>query len=348
MASFWTTHPFSGEYPVDLRIESLIVGEARVMLRLKQAIATIAPSDAPVLVRGPTGAGKELVAKAIHTLSGREGPLIPVNCGAIPQELLESELFGHEKGAFTGAQARRIGLIEQAQGGTLFLDEIGDMPAAVQVKLLRAIETRTIQRVGGGTPIEVNFRLVSATHKNLHTEALQGRFREDLLFRIDVFSLNMPALRDHASDIPLILRAMAQATPEARLLDLSPDAIRLLASHEWPGNVRELRNFHDRAQVLFKGRPITADDINSTLLPHFKPRAAEVPEGAIQPAAGFKEELTEKGSIDLRGTLQRIEEKMILSALELCEGSVTQTAEMLRLKRTTLIGRMQKLGIAGA
>lgn len=349
MANCWTASPVFDEYPIDLRLDMLLVGDTRVMQRIKQAIVAIAPSAAPVLIQGPTGAGKEVVAQAIHTLSEREGAMVAVNCGAIPADLLESELFGHEKGAFTGAHTRHIDLIEQAQNGTLFLDEIGEMPLNVQVKLLRALETRTIQRVGGNAPIEVDFRLLSATHRDLKEKVAEGSFRQDLLFRIDVFAIPVPALKEHAADIPLLLRTMTANAREARTLQLTPEALRMVTSYDWPGNVRELRNFHDRAQVLFRGRQITPNEITSVLLPGYSEveKPAHVGTVTIE-APDLREAIAEKGSVDLRSMLQQIEEKLILDALQLSDGRVTQAAEMLRLKRTTLIGKMQKLGIQTA
>lgn len=354
MSSYWSAAEQTAQYPVNLRLDELLFGDTPVMQALKRSICVIAPSDVPVLITGPTGAGKEVVAKAIHALSERKGDMIPVNCGAIPDDLLESELFGHEKGAFTGAQTRRIGLIEQAAGGTLFLDEIGETPPHVQVKLLRALETQTIQRVGGGAPIPVDFRLLSATHRDLHADAAENRFRRDLLYRIEVFALAVPALREHPGDIPLILRAMERGARGGQRLQLTEAALDLLASYDWPGNVRELRNFHDRAQVLFRGRTITAEDVRAALLPTLG--AAPVPDDTAAAAdmlaalpgdgADVKEMMTQSGSVDLRQMLQRVEERLILSALELSHGRVTQAAEILRLKRTTLIGRMQKLGLA--
>ena len=352
MSSLWTLSSSAEQFAVDLRLDTLLVGDTPSMQRLKQAIVAIAPSEAPVLVTGPTGAGKEIVAQALHLMSDREGPLLPVNCGAIPGELLESELFGHEKGAFTGAHSRRIGLIEQAQGGTLFLDEIGEMPANVQVKLLRALETRQIQRVGGGTPIDVDFRLVSATNRNLHKEVSRNRFREDLLFRIEVFALAVPALCERAGDIPAILRAMASTAKNGAVLQMSPEAADLLSRHDWPGNVRELRNFHDRAQILFRDRIITENDVRTALVPTVglqdsddRPQP-ELRQVAPAEVPDLKDMLQNGGSVDLRSMLGKLEAKIIQTSLELAEGRVAQAARMLGLKRTTLIGRMQKLGIA--
>lgn len=353
MTSYWPTSSMTEQFPIDLRLDAVLVGDAPVMRRLKQAISIIAPSDVPVLITGPTGAGKEVVANAMHLMSGRTGPMIPVNCGAIPADLLESELFGHEKGSFTGATSQRIGLIEQAEGGTLFLDEIGETPLHVQVKLLRALETQTIQRVGGGAPIPVNFRLLSATHRDLREDVVEKRFREDLLFRIEVFSLCVPALCEHPEDIPQILRAMEQGSRGGSTLQLTPCAVALLMAQDWPGNVRELRNFHDRAQILFRNRTITETEARIAMVPRLTfaggvptvPAPAPVPEGMPEGVTDLKGMLAGTGSLDLRTMLQRVETKVIQSALELSEGRVTRAAEMLRLKRTTLISRMQKLGL---
>lgn len=355
MTSHWTTSSLIDQYPIDMRLDDLLVGDTPVMQSLKRAIVLIGPSTVPVLIQGPTGTGKEVVAKALHMMSERPGPMIPVNCGAIPGDLLESELFGHEKGAFTGAQSQRIGLIEQANGGTLFLDEIGETPLSVQVKLLRALETQTIQRVGGGAPIPVNFRLISATHRDLAEDVAQKRFREDLLFRIEVFALTVPALHERTEDIPLILRKMTQASATGATLQLTAEALEVLCKHDWPGNVRELRNFHDRAQVLFHNRTIGAADALATL----QPRIGQLRTPAVAPAADTARSVTqgndtatdmkamilETGSVDLRCMLQKVEHRLIDAALDLSDGSVSQAADMLRLKRTTLIGRMQKLGI---
>lgn len=355
MTSHWTTSSIIDQYPIDMRLDDLLVGDTPVMQALKRAIVLIGASTVPVLIQGPTGTGKEVVAQALHMMSGRSGPMIPVNCGAIPGDLLESELFGHEKGAFTGAQSQRIGLIEQASGGTLFLDEIGETPLNVQVKLLRALETQTIQRVGGGAPIPVDFRLVSATHRDLAEDVALKRFREDLLFRIEVFTLTVPALRERTEDIALILRKMAQTSATGASLQLTSEALEVLCAYDWPGNVRELRNFHDRAQVLYHNRTIGAADAEATLRPgigHLRrpapqpePAAAPSPDRAADTVTDMKAMILETGSLDLRGMLQKVEHRVIDAALDLSEGSVSQAADMLRLKRTTLIGRMQKLGI---
>lgn len=355
MTQFWQKDAVGRQFPVDLRLDSMLVGETTLMRQLKDAVSKIAPSDASVMVQGPTGSGKEVVARALHALSGRTGALVALNCGAIPSELLESELFGHEKGAFTGADAQRIGLIEQANGGTLFLDEIAEMPAQLQVKLLRVLESRKLRRVGGGREIDVDFRLVSATHRNLEELVASGTFRSDLLFRINVFGLVVPALSRRPADIPLILRSMAlnaraQGNVTAAPLRLTADALTELYAYDWPGNVRELRNLHDRAQILFAGREITAADVRGQLLSSWLMDTDAAPTPAAERVAdcadgGIEARLRSEGTVDLRRYLQGIEEKMILSALEIAGQSVTQAADKLNLKRTTLIGKMQKLGI---
>lgn len=352
----WNSASFENTYSVDMNLDSLIIGETNVMRQLKQTIAMVAPSDTPILVQGPTGAGKELVAEALHMLSGRQGKLVAVNCGAIPQDLLESQLFGHEKGSFTGAHDRQIGLIEQANGGTLFLDEIDDLSPKAQAELLRALETRRIQRVGGAEQIEVDFRLVSASRKGLENEVAAGKFRSDLMYRIAVFALRVPSLSERPDDIPLILRAMSNNKKDAAgnpvaPLNLTIEAFKALAAYEWEGNVRELRNFHDRAQILFAGRQIDAGDVRGGLLspnltPVNMPAEQEASAGLVGHSVNLEEMLKERGSVDLRNMMQSVEKKIIKTALEMTNGRVSKAAQMLSMKRTTLIGKMNKLGIS--
>ena len=243
-------------------LDDLLVGQSAPMREVKRLIELAAPSTTTILVQGETGTGKELVAQAVHNLSGRKGKLVSVNCSAIPAELLESELFGHEKGAFTGAEKTRAGRFEMASGGTLFLDEIGDMPLALQSKLLRALENRTIQRVGGGIDVDVDFRLVCATHQNIEADIEAGKFRADLFYRINVFPITMPALASRAVDIPALLAAMMKSGKpnHAGQPIFTEGAHAEMMRYPWPGNVRELRNLLERACLLFPGRQIEQAD----------------------------------------------------------------------------------------
>ena len=338
-------------------IDQKIVGSAVSMIKLKQLISAVAVSDAPVLVLGETGTGKELVAEAVHSASGRRGEFVPVNCAAIPSELLESELFGHEKGAFTGADRQRIGLIEQANNGTLFLDEIGDMPPQLQSKLLRALESRSVQRVGAKQSVSVNFRLVTATHQSLEKQVEAGTFRADLYYRIAVFPVVLPKLSDRTVDIPAILAKMiTDRIAENPALDaphFDQSALRALAAYSWPGNVRELRNVLARAFVLFPGKMIGAQQVRENLLTLCMPDSETDAQGLIPspeenglPEIGqFQQSVGERVNLDLRCYLRDIEVALIETTLDQREGSVTQAAEALRLRRTTLIEKMKKYGI---
>src|SRR5437764_13571302 len=235
-----------------------LIGASEAMQRVRAMIEKVAETDATVLIRGESGTGKELVAREIHERSSsrRSGAFVAVNCAALPSELIESELFGHEKGAFTGAATRRRGKFEQADGGTIFLDEIGDMSANVQAKLLRALEERRIERLGGNESIPVDVRIISATHRPLEQEIEQGNFRADLFYRLRVVTIEVAPLRERREDIPLLAEAFAQQTCERYKLPerrFSPAALRRLVEYRWPGNVRELRNVIERAMILAEG-----------------------------------------------------------------------------------------------
>jgi sigma-54 dependent transcriptional regulator, flagellar regulatory protein len=361
VTSHWiTTETACRPLPVPAsRIDSIIVGESAPIRALKRMIAAVAVTDAPVLVKGPTGAGKELVAEALHRASGRAGPLIAVNCAAIPSELLESELFGHEKGAFTGADKSRPGRIEQAAGGTLFLDEIGDMPASLQAKLLRVLETRRVQRLGAATDQAIDFRLVTATHRDLPAAIAAGQFREDLFYRIAVFPVIVPSLAERTCDIPLILARLitdqTAASPAGDAPHFDLTAIRALSAYSWPGNIRELRNVLTRAFVMFPGRMVTARQVRDNLLgmtmPDAEGTAPPLPEPPSPASQGlpdpsqFHETLARLSDIDLRGYIRDIEVALIEAALDKRGGNVAQAADALRLRRTTLIEKMKKFGI---
>ncbi|MGB2142281.1 MAG: sigma-54 interaction domain-containing protein [Candidatus Puniceispirillaceae bacterium] len=350
-------------------LDDILVGQSAPMREIKRLIELVAPSTTTVLVQGETGTGKELVAQAVHTLSGRTGPLVSVNCSAIPSELLESELFGHEKGAFTGAEKTRAGRFEMASGGTLFLDEIGDMPLALQAKLLRALESRTIQRVGGGKDVAVDFRLVCATHQNIESQIDAGDFRADLYYRINVFPLSIPALANRAVDIPQLVERLctliAEADDTVSLPEFADTAFAELMRYPWPGNVRELRNLMERACLLYPGRPISGDDVRNNLLRIKVPDPVEEQEALwditsdFEPV-GIEQTTTEEDklpiphpshyrewfaffdNIDLRRHLQDVEIVLIEAALEKSEGMISAAADSLKLRRTTLIEKMKK------
>ena len=237
----------------DERLFPLLIGQSQAMGQLKQVMSRVVDRDVNVLITGESGTGKELVARSLHDYSKRaDQPFVPVNCGAIPPELLESELFGHEKGAFTGAVNARVGRFEMADGGTLFLDEIGDMPLAMQVKLLRVLQERCFERVGGTKTVEVNVRIIAATHKNLESMIAEGDFREDLYYRLNVYPIETPALRDRKDDVILLIQALAKRAEAEGLgrLRFQPSALDSLQRHTWPGNVRELANLIERLAIM--------------------------------------------------------------------------------------------------
>ena len=349
--------------------KTAIVGSSQAVVRMRQLISMVAPTPGSVLVLGPTGAGKELVAEAIHRESGRRGKLISLNCAAIPAELLESELFGYEKGAFTGADRQRLGRFEQAENGTLFLDEIGDLPLNLQTKLLRVLESRTVQRVGGREDIKLNFRLVCATHQFLSKKVETGDFREDLFYRLNVFPIEVPSLAERSSDISEILTALivARQCEDAKLSPPSFDesALHALCTHNWPGNVRELRNVIDRAFILFGGREVLGRNVRENLLHMRVPDPSQGDDqDEIWEEMGTLAGLSDLGSssdlpkpedyrtwfdhfddIDLRCLTRDIEVVLIEAALAKYDGLVSRAAEVLKLRRTTLIEKMKKLMI---
>ena len=352
-------------------LDDLLVGQSAPMREIKRLIELAAPSSTTILVQGETGTGKELVARAVHNLSGRKGKLVSVNCSAIPSELLESELFGHEKGAFTGAEKTRAGRFEMASGGTLFLDEIGDMPLALQAKLLRALENRTIQRVGGGTDVEVDFRLVCATHQNIETDIEAGKFRADLFYRINVFPMTMPALASRTVDIPALLSAMMKNGETERSTQpiFTEGAHAELMRYPWPGNVRELRNLLERACLLFPGRQVEQADVKNNLLrikvpdPIEEQEALWVASADLTPVTETLDKISEANefplphpshyqewfsffdNIDLRRHLQDVEIVLIEAALQKSDGMISAAADSLKLRRTTLIEKMKKFMI---
>ena len=349
-------------------IDDIIIGQSAPAKELKKLIEVVAEAPTSVLVLGQTGTGKELVARAIHAASGRRGRLVSVNCAAIPSELLESEIFGHEKGAFTGADKPREGRVELAHGGTLFLDEIGDMPLPLQTKLLRVLEERTVQRVGGNNEIKVDFRLVCATHQDIQAQVDKGAFRADLFYRINVFPIQVPSLAQRQVDIPLIAGAIMRQLSDGRDAEvpaMDDSAMAELSRYPWPGNIRELRNVLERALVMFPQKAVTANQVRENLLRMKAPDQAEEMDalwaaseglGGIDLAqdagdpplphpAHYADWFSYFDSIDLRRHLRDIEVVLIEAALEKSNGMVSQAAEALKLRRTTLIEKMKKLMI---
>ena len=320
-------------------VDNILLGDSRAMRAVRELVTQVGPSEASVLIQGETGTGKELVAWSIHQASGRaSGPFVPVNCGAIPAELLESELFGHEKGAFTGAIANRQGRFELAAGGTLFLDEIGDMPLDMQVKLLRVLQERTFERVGSTQTIQANVRVVAATHQDLESLVAEKKFREDLYYRLDVFPIETPALRDRTADIGLLISHQI-AQLKAGGLTFTDKAIAQLQKHTWPGNVRELMNLVERMSILHAGKEV---DVAQLPEKYRFGAESELPETAS--GSQTNRSLPEEG-IDLKDFLTRTEIQMIEDALDRTGGVVAKAAELLGLGRTTLVEKMKKLGI---
>jgi len=310
-----------------------IVGESEVLKQVLTRVEQVASTSATVLLRGETGTGKEMVARAIHLNSERsDRPFVAVNCAALPTELLESELFGHEKGSFTGAIAQRKGRFELADGGTLFLDEVGDLPMAVQVKLLRVLQEREFDRVGGSLPIKVNVRVISATNTDLEALVEQGTFRQDLYYRFNVFPIHLPPLRERGQDILLLadhfLDKFAQANRRGAL-KLSRDAREALMADTWTGNVRELQNIMERASIVVSGDEIRADDLDFGH--HPRPPSTG---SAFGPATG-------EGS--LRARLEEEERESIARAIEGSSGNIAAAARALGINRSTLYFRIKKL-----
>lgn len=322
-----------------------LLGSSEEMARVRGMIEKVAETDATVLVRGESGTGKELVARALHERSAarRAGAFVAVNCAALPSELIESELFGHEKGAFTGAAARRRGKFEQADGGTIFLDEIGDMSANVQAKLLRALEERRIERLGGTESIPVDVRVVSATHRPLEQEITEGNFRADLFYRLRVVTIDIPPLRDRREDIPALAESFArQASARYNLppRTVGAAALRRLMEYRWPGNVRELRNAVERAVIFAEREEISPrdlpDDLASVSAAPEETASAPVEDGAL--AVPF--------TADFRADRREFERRYITRCLEDAGGNVTRAAAVLGMHRQSLQHKLRELGLA--
>ncbi|MEG1610767.1 MAG: sigma-54 dependent transcriptional regulator [Bilophila sp.] len=333
-----------------------IIGESTTLGEVFRILLKVAPTDSTVLVTGESGTGKELLVRALHARSTRaDKPFVPINCGAIPKELLESELFGHEKGAFTHAIRSRAGRFEVADGGTVFLDEIGEMDPSLQVKILRVLQEKEIERVGGTGPRRVDVRIVAATNRNLEEEVAAGRFREDLYYRLNVIPLHLPALRERGGDILLLVRAFLErfcARKERPLLTLSPDTRKVLVAYSWPGNVRELENLMERLSILVDGDLVELSDLPHKMLddvgaldalvePDFA-TSGSVP--AVREAGFVWPKLADmrRRELGLKEFLDAMEERLIEEALVLSDGVKNQAAELLGIKRTTLIEKLKK------
>jgi len=321
-----------------------IIGVSPSIRHIYSLISKVSNADTTVLLLGESGTGKELVAKTIHYGSRRaEKPFVPVNCGAIPSELLESELFGHEKGAFTGAIAARSGRFELADGGTIFLDEIGEMPPILQVKLLRVLQERSFERIGGVKTVDVDVRVISATNQNLEEAVKAGKFREDLYYRINVIPIEMPPLRSRTEDLPLLCEFFMDKHSgrlNRKPLRISSEAMQIFRYYDWPGNVRELENTLERLLVLKDDDSIIPADLSEKMT---GVSAQELP-GVEVPSDDPDINPFVQG-IDLNQALIEYEKKMLLHALNLHEGVKSQAAKYLNINRTTLIEKMKRLGL---
>jgi DNA-binding NtrC family response regulator len=307
----------------ELLVPDEVVGESPAIKKVMEMVNTVAKTDSTVMILGESGTGKELIARAIHSRSSRRYfPIIIINCGAYPEGLLESELFGHEKGAFTGAMYRRKGKLEMADKGTLFLDEIGNISEKMQMDLLRVIETKNFTRLGGDKTIDVDFRVISATNKDLEKAIKEGSFREDLYYRLNVFSIVLPPLRERRADIPLIakyfLGKYAQSMNK-NVTDFSPQALEMFTGYDWPGNIREVRNVVERAMVVAKGTQIQIDDISFPFPSPAMPSGGE--------------------------SLEEVEKDQILKILNQTEGNIAQAADILKISRLTIYNKIEKYNL---
>ena len=345
----------------DLGLDGTMVGDSAAMRELRALIAQVAPSDARVLITGESGTGKELVAAALHAASPRRNkPFVRVNCAAIPRDLVESEMFGHEKGAFTGAMERRIGRFELAHTGTLFLDEVGDLSAEAQAKLLRALEAREIERLGGAKPIAVDVRIVAATNKDLRGSAANGGFREDLLFRLDVIPMHLSPLRERSEDVPALVGHFARlqrARTGRASVTWKDDAIQEMAGYRWPGNVRELANIVERLSILHAGGAVGASEVRAVLtgasgnavsngaVPSAVVTASTTPSGGVSRLT--PPSVTAYGHLPLSDALDDFEKTLIQRAVQAAGGNIAEAARRLQTDRPNLYRRMRRLGIAG-
>lgn len=356
----------------DFNMFRSLVGNSVAVQRIRQVMSQVANTEVTVLITGESGTGKEVVARNLHANSARAGkPFVPINCGAIPPDLLESELFGHEKGAFTGAISTRVGRFELAQGGTLFLDEIGDMPLPMQVKLLRVIQEQCYERVGGTKTMQTDVRILAATHRNLEDMISAGTFRQDLYYRLNVFPIEMPSLRDREADIPFLLNELISRLEHSKRgsVRFNSAAIRALSYYDWPGNVRELANLVERMAIMHPHGVVGVHDLPR----QYQPTDAEIPHLMSDPEKPFSngacvngdeldhEDIAEHSGLvssamvaqgsgnllplngmDLKEYLGNLERSLIEQALDDCGGVVARAADRLNIRRTTLVEKMRK------
>lgn len=344
------------------RGKSFLDGHSHAIQNVCKLVEHVAATTANVLILGESGTGKELVARAVHRYSNRaDEPFVPINCAAIPSELLESELFGHEKGAFTGAITAHRGRFELAQKGTIFLDEIGDMDLHMQAKLLRVLQEKVFERVGGTSPIEADVRIIAATHRNLEDMVAKGEFREDLYYRLNVFPIELPPLRRRAEDIPSLIYAITEQMKrdQGTQFSLTNDAMRVLANYPWPGNVRELSNLLERLSILYPNSAVDSYQLPDKLRNKAKINDSESDSGSsfveqiVEPVQSITEtdapvhvygQLPDSG-FDLKSYIADMEIHYIREALENTNGVVAQAAKLLGLRRTTLVEKLRKYGI---
>ncbi len=321
-----------------------LVGTSPAMQSVIQQVEQVAPSAATVLITGESGTGKEVVARRIHELSGRTGEFVAINCGAIPEHLLESELFGHERGAFTGAVKARPGKFEQANGGTFFLDEIGDMPAVMQVKLLRVLEERVVERVGGTTSKAIDVRIVAATHRDLPARIESGDFREDLYYRLSVFPIDIPPLRERKDDIVPLVEEFVRRMNSEQLpaLQMSNAALRCMSEYSWPGNIRELSNLIERLVVTCPGGVVDESDLPWPISSKEQTQIDDSPGETDVVDQRVMSAVLPRDGIALKEYLEQVERQLIEKALGEADGVVQQAAQSLGVGRTTLVEKIRR------
>jgi len=330
-----------------------LVGHSRAIVQVRKLIEKVADTDANVLILGDSGTGKEVVARNLHYYSSRrDRPFVPVNCGAIPPDLLESELFGHEKGAFTGAISARQGRFELAEGGTLFLDEIGDMPLPMQVKILRVLQERIYERVGSNRSLKADVRIVAATHRDLEEEIKEGRFREDLYYRLNVFPIEMPALRERSEDIGLLIKELITRMEHEQRgsVRLTPAAVTALTHYPWPGNVRELSNLMERLIIMYPYGVVDVRDLPEKFRGHISEDEMSMGEASGEFILPMDTDLADavrlpREGLDLKEHLNQLEYSLIKQALDEADGVVAHAAKRLAMRRTTLVEKMRKFGL---